>query len=114
MRIRDWMSDVCSSELGAALCLIVGDRVVIDLQGGWRDAARTSPWEADTVVNLWSTTKGVGAICFAILADRGLMAYDDLVADQWPALPAERSGARRGGNECGSTCIVRSDTYPTH
>lgn len=79
-------------DVGAALCLIVGGRVVIDLQGGWRDAARTRPWEADTVVNLWSTTKGVGAICFAILADRGLMAYDDLVADHWPAFAAEGKG----------------------
>jgi CubicO group peptidase (beta-lactamase class C family) len=75
-------------DIGAAFCLIVGDQVAVDLRGGWRDAARTRPWEADTVVNLWSTTKGIGAICFAILADRGLMAYDDLVADHWPAFAA--------------------------
>lgn len=72
------------NDVGAALCLIVDGEPAIDLHGGWRDAARTAPWQADTLVNLWSTTKGVGAICFAILADRGLMSYDDRVADHWP------------------------------
>ena len=72
-------------DIGAGFCLIVGGEPVVELHGGWRDAARTRRWEPDTVVNLWSTTKGVGAICFALLAERGLMSYDDLVADHWPA-----------------------------
>lgn len=75
-------------DIGAALCLIADGERAVDLKGGWRDAARSKPWEANTLVNLWSTTKGVGAICFAILADRGLMSYDDLVADHWPAFGA--------------------------
>lgn len=75
-------------DVGAAVSLILAGETVVDLRGGWRDAARTCPWEADTVVNLWSTTKGVGAICFAMLADRGLMSYEDRVADHWPAFGA--------------------------
>lgn len=76
-------------DVGAALCLVVEGRPVVDLHGGWRDAARTQEWAADTLVNLWSTTKGVGAICFAILADRALLAYDDPVSRYWPAFGAE-------------------------
>jgi len=75
-------------DAGAAVSLILAGETVVDLRGGWRDAARTAPWEADTVVNLWSTTKGVGAICFAMLVDRGLISYEDRVADHWPAFGA--------------------------
>lgn len=75
-------------DIGAALCLIVGGETVVDLHGGWRDAKRTALWQADTVVNLWSTTKGVAAMSFAMLADRGLMSYDDHVADHWPEFGA--------------------------
>ncbi|MBA3941079.1 MAG: esterase [Sphingopyxis sp.] len=71
-------------DIGAALCLVVGGEPVVDLVGGWRDAARTAAWQADTLVNLWSTTKGIGAIAFAMLVDRGLLAYDDPVARHWP------------------------------
>ncbi|OHD06272.1 serine hydrolase domain-containing protein [Sphingopyxis sp. RIFCSPHIGHO2_12_FULL_65_19] len=76
-------------DVGAALCLIVDGNPVVDLHGGWRDNARTQKWTADTLVNLWSTTKGVGAICFALLADRGLLSYDDPVARHWPEFSAE-------------------------
>ncbi|MGH6633304.1 MAG: serine hydrolase domain-containing protein [Sphingopyxis sp.] len=75
-------------DVGAALCLIVGGEARVDLHGGWRDAARTQAWQADTLVNLWSTTKGVAAIAFAMLADRGLMSYDDRVANHWPEFAA--------------------------
>lgn len=75
-------------DVGASLCLIVDGETAVDLHGGWRDAARSKPWQADTVVNLWSTTKGVAAIAFAMLAERGLMSYDDRVADHWPAFAA--------------------------
>ena len=79
-------------DVGASLCLIVDGETAVDLHGGWRDAARSKPWQADTLVNLWSTTKGVAAIAFAMLADRGLMAYDDRVADHWPEFAANGKG----------------------
>ena len=79
-------------DVGAALCLIVGGETVVDLHGGWRDAARTKNWQADTLVNLWSTTKGVAAIAFAMLADRQIMSYADRVADHWPAFAANGKG----------------------
>ncbi|HEX5775524.1 MAG TPA: serine hydrolase domain-containing protein [Caulobacteraceae bacterium] len=72
-------------ELGAALCVYRDGECVVDLWGGFADAGRTRPWEADTLVNVWSTTKGAAALAVARLVDRGLIAYDQRVAELWPA-----------------------------
>ena len=60
-----------TGEVGAAVCVTIGGRVVIDLWGGHRDAARTQPWTRDTLVNVYSTTKGMTAICANRLVERG-------------------------------------------
>ncbi|EFL29987.1 beta-lactamase [Streptomyces viridochromogenes DSM 40736] len=75
-------------ELGAAVAVTVGGRTVVDLWGGWSDAARTRTWERDTVVNVWSTTKGPVALCAHILADRGLVDLDAPVSVYWPEFAA--------------------------
>lgn len=75
-------------ELGAAVAVTVDGRYVVDLWGGWADAARTRPWERDTVVNVWSTSKGPVALCAHILADRGLLDLDAPVAAYWPEFAA--------------------------
>lgn len=75
-------------ELGAAVAVSVGGQVVVDLWGGWADADRTRPWERDTLVNVWSTTKGPTALCAHILADRGLLDLDAPVAKYWPEFAA--------------------------
>lgn len=75
-------------ELGAAVAVTVGGRTVVDLWGGWADAARSRPWERDTLVNVWSTTKGPVALCAHILADRGLLDLDAPVAAYWPEFAA--------------------------
>ncbi|WP_262060733.1 serine hydrolase domain-containing protein [Streptomyces sp. STR69] len=75
-------------ELGAAVTVTVDGETVVDLWGGWADAARTRPWERDTVVNVWSTTKGPVALCAHILADRGLLDLDAQVATYWPEFAA--------------------------
>ncbi|GAA4309988.1 serine hydrolase domain-containing protein [Streptomyces venetus] len=75
-------------ELGAAVAVTVGGRTVVDLWGGWSDAARTRAWERDTVVNVWSTTKGPVALCAHILADRGLVDLDAPVSVYWPEFAA--------------------------
>ncbi len=71
-------------DVGASLSLVVDGQPVVDLWGGTLDAAATRPWGADSVVNVWSTTKAVNALCFALLVDRGLCAYDDPVVRWWP------------------------------
>jgi CubicO group peptidase (beta-lactamase class C family) len=71
-------------EVGAALAAYRGGRLVVDLWGGFADKARTRPWERDTLVNVWSATKGATATALAVLVDRGLVAYEDKVASVWP------------------------------
>lgn len=75
-------------ELGAAVAVTVGGETVVDLWGGWADPARSRPWERDTLVNVWSTTKGPTALCAHVLADRGLLDFDAPVAAYWPEFAA--------------------------
>lgn len=75
-------------EVGAAIALYIDGKLAIDLWVGFRDAERNLPWEKITLVNVWSTTKGVTAACFALAVDRGLCRYEDKVADFWPEFAA--------------------------
>ncbi|MER7875411.1 serine hydrolase domain-containing protein [Streptomyces solisilvae] len=80
-------------ELGAAVAVRIGGETVVDLWGGWADAGRTRPWERDTLVNVWSTTKGPTALCAHVLADRGLLDLDAPVAAYWPEFAAAGKGS---------------------
>jgi len=75
-------------EVGAAIAIDIGGQSVVDMWGGHADAARTRPWAADTVVNVWSSTKTVTSLAALMLIDRGLIAADDRVADYWPEFAA--------------------------
>ncbi len=75
-------------EVGAALCVTIAGRTPIDLWGGHRDAARTQPWTRDTLVNVYSTTKGMTAICANRLVDQGALDLDLPVAHYWPEFAA--------------------------
>ncbi|MCT9109836.1 serine hydrolase domain-containing protein [Streptomyces mirabilis] len=75
-------------ELGAAVTVTLDGETVVDLWGGWADAARTRPWERATLVNVWSTSKGPTSLCAHILADRGLLDFDAPVAAYWPEFAA--------------------------
>ena len=77
-----------NNEIGASFAVTLNGEMVVDLHGGWADPARTRPWNRDTLVNVWSTTKGVQATCFAMAADRGLFTYDQPVAQFWPEFAA--------------------------
>lgn len=71
-------------EVGAAVSIVVDGETVVDLWGGHMDAARTRLWERDTIVNVWSTTKGIVATCAHRLIDQGLLDLDAPVAKYWP------------------------------
>jgi len=71
-------------ELGAAVAVTVDGRPVVDLWAGFADPERTRPWERDTLVNVYSTTKGMTAICMHQLVDEGLLDLDQKVAHYWP------------------------------
>jgi len=71
-------------ELGGACCAYVGGRKVVDLWGGVRDEDTGAPWEADTMVLVWSATKGMSAMTLAMAHSRGLLDYDAPVCRYWP------------------------------
>jgi CubicO group peptidase (beta-lactamase class C family) len=72
-------------ELGAACAVVHEGEVVVDLWGGYRDTARTDPWTADTLVLVFSTTKGIAGGVMAHAHSEGLFDYGDPVTDYWPA-----------------------------
>jgi CubicO group peptidase (beta-lactamase class C family) len=71
-------------EVGAAIAVYVGGQPVVDLWGGFADGARTRPWERDTIVNIYSATKGLTATCAHMAVERGLIELDAPVARYWP------------------------------
>jgi CubicO group peptidase (beta-lactamase class C family) len=71
-------------EIGAAVTVYRDGRKVIDLWGGLRDGTTGEAWEKDTIVNVFSTTKGVASLAVAHAASRGLIDYDVAVAEYWP------------------------------
>jgi CubicO group peptidase (beta-lactamase class C family) len=76
------------AEVGAAFCATLEGETVVDLWGGFADAAGTQPWEEDTIVNVYSTTKTMTALTALILADRGELDFDAPVARYWPEFAA--------------------------
>jgi CubicO group peptidase (beta-lactamase class C family) len=72
------------SETGAGVCVYLGADPVVDLWGGWADAARTLPWTRDTIAATYSVTKAPAAVTVLTLVDRGLLGLDDPVAAVWP------------------------------
>jgi len=75
-------------ELGAACAVYRDGRKVVDLWGGHRDAVTRAPWEQDTLVPMFSTTKGVASMALAVAHSRGLLDYDEAVARYWPEFGA--------------------------
>lgn len=71
-------------EVGAACCVYVGGRSVVDLWGGLADREANRPWGRDTIAQVASTTKGATAICAHLLAQRGELDLDAPVVTYWP------------------------------
>ncbi|HUF74030.1 MAG TPA: serine hydrolase domain-containing protein [Gammaproteobacteria bacterium] len=71
-------------EIGAACSIMLEGRTVVDLHGGWRDGAMTTVWDAPTMVCMMSVAKGITAICFNMLIDRGFVDPDAYVIAYWP------------------------------
>ena len=61
------------SEIGAAVAFTLDGESVVDLFGGYKDKEHSQPWESDTLVNVYSTTKGMTAICAHQLVEQGLL-----------------------------------------
>jgi CubicO group peptidase (beta-lactamase class C family) len=76
------------ADVGASFCATLEGETVVDLWGGHADAAATHPWEKDTIINVYSTTKTMTALTALLLADRGELDFDKPVAHYWPEFAA--------------------------
>jgi CubicO group peptidase (beta-lactamase class C family) len=76
------------ADIGASFCVTKDGEAVVDLWGGYADVAGTRPWEKDTIVNVYSTTKTMTALTALLLADRGELDFDAPVAKYWPEFAA--------------------------
>ncbi len=74
--------------VGGSVAAYRGAEPVVDLWGGVADEATGGPWSRDTMTVCYSTTKGLVATCLHVLADRGMLSYDDPVAKHWPEFAA--------------------------
>ena len=72
------------NEYGAAVAVTLDGKPVVDLWAGHTDKARTQPWNRDTIANVFSTTKGMTAICAHRLVDQGKLDLDAPVTRYWP------------------------------
>lgn len=70
-------------ELGGACCVYLHGEKVVDLWGGARNKAG-APWDEETMVVVWSATKGLAAMTLAIAHSRGWLDYDQRVCAYWP------------------------------
>lgn len=106
-------------EVGASFAVVTGQgEPLVDLWGGFTDQAFSQPWHPDTLVNVYSTTKGLAALAFATLVEDGLTCYDDPVSEIWPELLAGAEGlsvgallAHQGGLVGVSKTLGVSDLY---
>lgn len=76
-------------ELGAAFAATRDGKAVVDLWGGVADGASGRPWRQDTIQVIFSGTKGLTALCMAMLIDRGLLKLEDPVCQHWPEFAAQ-------------------------
>src|SRR5436190_1365073 len=78
-------------ELGAAVSVWQNGKPIVDLYGGFRDAGREKLWTADTVVLVWSATKGIGSACVLHALQQRKIELNWRVAEFWIGLPEEQN-----------------------
>lgn len=71
-------------EVGASFAVSLNGELVVDIWGGFSDSAKTKPWEKNTIVNVFSTTKIMTALCLHLLIDKGLIDVEAPVFTYWP------------------------------
>jgi CubicO group peptidase (beta-lactamase class C family) len=72
------------NELGAGCCIYYRGEKVIDLWGGIRNKSTGEPWEEDTMVIVFSATKGMSGLAMALAHSQGLFDYDERISKYWP------------------------------
>lgn len=84
--VRDALVENFASrdEIGSAVCVYYQGEKVVDLWGGYSDAARTRPWRADTLCLMYSIAKSICALSVHMLVDEGRVDLEAPVAEYWP------------------------------
>ncbi|MDG1231356.1 MAG: serine hydrolase [Pseudomonadales bacterium] len=72
------------ADIGASFALSKDGEFLVDIWAGHLDGDKQQPWKEDTIVNVYSSTKTVSFLCALVLADRGLLDFDEPVATYWP------------------------------
>lgn len=75
-------------EVGASLAVMYKGEMVVDIWAGHREMERTTEWQSDTIINVWSTTKTMMFLTLLTLADRGELSLTDPVYKYWPEFKA--------------------------
>ncbi|KAF1846072.1 beta-lactamase [Cucurbitaria berberidis CBS 394.84] len=76
------------AELGASIAVNIDGKDVVDLWGGYAKPDHSQPWEKDTIVNVWSTSKNVTSLAALVCIDRGLLDPYEKVSKYWPEFAA--------------------------
>ena len=75
-------------DVGASVAVVMNDELVVDLWGGSQDVEGHTPWQQDTLINVFSTTKTMSCLALLMLASRGMVDVDAPVARYWPQFAA--------------------------
>jgi CubicO group peptidase (beta-lactamase class C family) len=79
-------------EIGASLTIDIAGDPVVDIWGGFKDRSLATPWERETIVNVFSCTKTVTSLAALVLIDRGIIKPHDKVATYWPEFAQNGKG----------------------
>src|SRR6476469_7560014 len=92
---------------GSAVAVWYDGRWVVDLWGGYTDAAQTRPWQRDTLVMPYSVTKPFAAVAALVLADRGRLDLDADVREYWPEMVADATVRQLLSHQSGLVALDR-------
>ncbi|MXY86363.1 MAG: beta-lactamase family protein, partial [Chloroflexi bacterium] len=106
-------------EVGGAVSVYLNGEPVVDLWGGWYDTDRKREWDRNTLVNVFSTTKGLAAFCAHRLAEEGRLDFDAPVSEYWPEFAQAGKGdmpvrwllSHRAGMAAVRRPLVMEDLY---
>ena len=94
------------------MAVFIDGEPVVDLWGGYFDATYARPWERDTIVQTFSTTKTMTALVALVLADNGVLDLDALVVKYWPEFGVEGKSAILARHILGYTSGVAGWSEP--
>ena len=80
-------------DVGASIAVYLRGELVADIWGGYADEQKTTPWERDTIVNVWSVTKTMTFLVALMLSDRGELDFHAPVAKYWPEFAQQGKGS---------------------